>query len=246
MPGQKTEKHGPRRISAEQKAAAALDILAGVRSTESVAAQYQCPERDVAEWVALYLSAARRDREAMSLLDSADRSRRRRKAIAITAACFGLLLLGGIALAADGSCTGSKMPFCFFANTPAKASEINHNFDQLAEWIEQKVGTVGEKNVSVSGDLSVAGDVSGLTVTWGQCDWYIDTDWVDTDPYDCEDQGNGLIYLDRMNNLECPENRVLVDWDVDNCTPPGDSKYQMKFRCCTLTVRGVDSVDAGI
>ncbi|MBL8933062.1 MAG: hypothetical protein JNM69_00825 [Archangium sp.] len=60
------------------------------------------------------------------------------------AASGGLLavLLGTVASAADGACPNG-LPFCFAADTPASASEVNTNFAQLKEWLEAKVGVVG-------------------------------------------------------------------------------------------------------
>lgn len=60
------------------------------------------------------------------------------------AGTVGLLavFLGTVASAADGACPNG-LPFCFAADTPALASEVNTNFAQLKEWLEAKVGAVG-------------------------------------------------------------------------------------------------------
>jgi hypothetical protein len=60
----------------------------------------------------------------------------------------------------------------FAPDTPARAALVNANFQQLVTWIQQKVGTVGSPNVSVTGTttlgstLSVAGATTlGSTTT---------------------------------------------------------------------------------
>lgn len=64
-------------------------------------------------------------------------------------------LVGASAFAANGSCPNG-LPFCFEADAPAKASEVNHDFAQLKEWLETKVGVVGTPAISVTG-LTVTG-----------------------------------------------------------------------------------------
>lgn len=44
----------------------------------------------------------------------------------------------------------------FTADSPAIASEVNGNFNQLKTWLEQKVGTVGSANVNVTGTTTLA------------------------------------------------------------------------------------------
>lgn len=69
---------------------------------------------------------------------------------------LGLLagLVGSVALAANGNCPNG-MPFCFAPDSPALASDINMNFAQLKEWLEQKVGTTGTSSVTVTGPMRV-------------------------------------------------------------------------------------------
>jgi hypothetical protein len=72
-----------------------------------------------------------------------------------------LLGVSGV-LAADGACP-NQLPFCFAAGAPARASEINHNFAQLLEWLESKVGAVDSGDVSVAGNVQLK-DADGNTV----------------------------------------------------------------------------------
>ncbi|HEY0883455.1 MAG TPA: hypothetical protein VGD87_18110 [Archangium sp.] len=62
----------------------------------------------------------------------------------------GALLGFGTALAADGNCPNGY-PFCFTADSPAIASQVNHNFAQAREWLETKVGPISSSNVTTSG-----------------------------------------------------------------------------------------------
>lgn len=80
--------------------------------------------------------------------------RRRRWGWAVVAvASFGL---AGTVLAADGTCPNT-FPFCFTADTPAQAAQVNHNFSQIKEWLETKVG-------SVSGTTAGTGTVRTASV----------------------------------------------------------------------------------
>jgi len=64
----------------------------------------------------------------------------------------------GAVIAADGSCPNG-LPFCFIPGVPAKASEVNHNFAQIKEWTEQKVGEVGSADVDVTGTLTAKSSI---------------------------------------------------------------------------------------
>ncbi|MBM4781134.1 MAG: hypothetical protein GQE15_25870 [Archangiaceae bacterium] len=55
----------------------------------------------------------------------------------------------------------------FSPDTPAKASEVNQNFDQLKTWLEQKVGTAGTSVVTFTTPLAGA-QLENLTVTGGK------------------------------------------------------------------------------
>lgn len=95
----------------------------------------------------------------LETLEGAETARRTRNARLrrLTLVAAGLLsLLYGGAWAADGNCPNG-FPFCFTSDTPANASEVNHNFSQLKQWVEQKVGTVNSADVALTGTTTVSG-----------------------------------------------------------------------------------------
>ena len=55
----------------------------------------------------------------------------------------------GTALAANGNCP-NPYPFCFAPDSPAQAAQVNHNFSQILEWLEGKVGTRTSAGVQTS------------------------------------------------------------------------------------------------
>ena len=71
----------------------------------------------------------------------AERTVARRRGRWVGGAVVLATLVGTAAFAANGACPNG-LPFCFTADQPALASEVNHNFMQLREWLESKVGTV--------------------------------------------------------------------------------------------------------
>lgn len=98
-------------------------------------------------------------------------ARRRRWFLGLVAAT---LVMSPLALAADGTCPGGTngMPFCFAANNPALATQVNHNFAQLKEWLELKVGAAGANvtiatPTTINNTLTTSGTVTarGLSVT---------------------------------------------------------------------------------
>lgn len=79
-------------------------------------------------------------RSRLAVLE-ADRARLRRRLQYAGSVGLLALLIGTAASAANGACPNG-LPFCFAADTPASAEEVNTNFAQLKEWLEGKVGTV--------------------------------------------------------------------------------------------------------
>lgn len=53
----------------------------------------------------------------------------------------------------------------FAADTPAQASQVNANFTQLRTWLEQKVGTVGNGNVTTGALTSTSVSTGNVTST---------------------------------------------------------------------------------
>lgn len=96
-------------------------------------------------------------------VEAQPKPRRRRRLIAAGLAVT-FAVIAGTASAASGACPNG-MPFCFQENTPAIASEVNHNFAQLKEWVESKTGPVGTSTVLSS--RVVVLDGGSLTVPNG-------------------------------------------------------------------------------
>ncbi|MCA2982075.1 MAG: hypothetical protein INH37_27695, partial [Myxococcaceae bacterium] len=91
-------------------------------------------------------------------------SRARRRARVLVGGAVLALVVAPLALAADGLCPNG-LPFCFSADTPAKASEVNTNFAQLKEWLESKVGPVDGGTVTgSSASFAGAASVGSLAV----------------------------------------------------------------------------------
>ena len=55
----------------------------------------------------------------------------------------------------------------FSANTPAIATQVNGNFQQLRTWLEQKVGPVGTDNITTSGTIVSAGAITAPSLSVG-------------------------------------------------------------------------------
>lgn len=83
---------------------------------------------------------------------------RQRRALMLSLG-IGAALTATVAVAASGNCPNA-MPYCFSADTPAIASEINMNFAQLKEWVEQKVGATGTAAVSITGATTIGGSTT--------------------------------------------------------------------------------------
>lgn len=83
--------------------------------------------------------------------------RARRTGVVVVAAL--IAVAAPLAWAADGNCPNG-LPFCFAQDTPARATEVNHNFAQLKEWLEAKVGSTASSTIT-AGSISA----SSLSVT---------------------------------------------------------------------------------
>lgn len=73
------------------------------------------------------------------------------------------MTLGTVASAASGACPNGY-PFCFAADTTASASEVNHNFAQIKEWLEAKAGPVTAAPLTTT-RVSADGGTFGVVAT---------------------------------------------------------------------------------
>ena len=147
-----------KRASSIEKTRTVIDILAGQVSVEQAAVEWGAAPQDVEEWKTLYLAGARSTAE---MQQSAVGSRfRRRPILTASMAITGILAVFWsrevISQAAECVTTGDVCVFT--ANTPARASEINHNFQRIEDG---KVDMAEDDPVSLSGGLSV---INGLAV----------------------------------------------------------------------------------
>lgn len=86
----------------------------------------------------------------------------------------GLVAAGvGTAFAASGTCPNG-MQYCFSANSPALASEINFDLSQLKGWIETKVGSTASASVTSTGiaNTGTLANTGDLNVTQGRLTGY--------------------------------------------------------------------------
>jgi hypothetical protein len=122
--------------------------------------------------------------------------RRRARAVRLGALSIAGLVLavGGLRAFADPAspqaCDGrfSSLLYCFGADTPARASEVNSNFNALAAWVDTKVGAANTN--------PVAGPTTGGTVVIGDqgaANLGLDGD----DIYARVDGGVGTLFLQR-------------------------------------------------
>ncbi len=118
-------------------------------------------------------------RARLEVLEAVIRQRPARSPRAAAAVIVGaLVLVAGVVSAANGNCPNG-LPFCFAPDSPAQAEQVNHNFHQLKEWLETKVGSVGGNAISTSAGIASTGDISitngRLIGTNGAGNFHIDT-----------------------------------------------------------------------
>lgn len=110
-------------------------------------------------------------RARLEVLESEVRRRPSRRPRIVATALVAAIVVGvaGVVSAANGNCPNG-MPFCFSPDSPAEAAQVNHNFSQLKEWLESKVGPVAAPAISSSTGINSTGRMTtsgGLTVTGG-------------------------------------------------------------------------------
>lgn len=147
--------------SRQERTQAIIDMLAGRTSVAEVAERFGVHRDEVDQWKLLFLDGARRTAPA----DKPKRWRSGRRGLALGGvACATVLGLWTASAWSQTACT-STLPSpmtTFCADTPARANEVNDNFQQIVDWVEQKVGTVGDGNVTVPGNLQVDGTLLTL------------------------------------------------------------------------------------
>ncbi len=190
-------------------------------------------------------------RERLEVLEARLRHRPSRRP-KVTAAAIAMALVcgaAGVVFAANGNCPNG-LPFCFAPDTPAQAGQVNHNFSQLKEWLEAKVGAVTTPAISTAAGLSTTGGLqvnnSNITLTDGRLigtnpagNFHIDAtgnalylNWF---------SGNGVTFgngaqgqvgrLDNQGNLSV-NGRVTV----------GNTGGNVPFNCVVRTASSVNQV----
>ena len=129
-----------------------------------------------------------------------------------------------------GSDPGGTNDLGLYSNVPDSVVRVVSNGGRISFYNDGGRGTnpsveIEPARTTIHNAVVMNADVTGLTVTTTDCENVVDNQ--------CEVAGN-TQFLDRMNNIECPANKVMVDWDIINC---GSTLYRGSFRCCSLTVR---------
>lgn len=138
-----------------------LRLVCGVTTATELAVKYGVTEAEVERWRTQHLRAIER-------LANPPRSRRPAAwalaFAACAAACVGLYSTEAFAQACPQTLPGTMKTFC--PDAPAIAAEVNANNQALVNFIQQKVGTVGNANISTAGTLNTgAATVSSLSST---------------------------------------------------------------------------------
>lgn len=118
----------------------------------------------------------------------------------------------------------------FSPDTPAKASEVNQNFGQLKQWLEQKVGTAGTSVVTFTTPLA-GSQLENLTVTGGKlADNTITSVKITDGTVSSADLADGTIAnADLGPDLSCPTNARET---LGQCIfiRPLNATYSLSFR----------------
>lgn len=127
-----------------------LRLVCGVTTPAAVAAKHGVSAAEVEQWRADYVTALE------SLATRRPRRRLGAAALAlvtVAAAGVGLYSTEAFAQACAQTLPSPMKTFC--PGDPARASEVNANNTALVGYIQQKVGTVGNNNISTTGTASV-------------------------------------------------------------------------------------------
>jgi len=142
-------------------------LTRGTLTVSEAAVKLNLSEADVAQWRELYVMsceiAARTERM------KAQRARKTLTRVAVSAGAVLAIAVGVVGSQpawAQTMCTQTlpapMVTFC--PDSPATASSVNGNLQQLVTWMQQKVGTVGSANVTITGTLT-AGTVTATSLT---------------------------------------------------------------------------------
>lgn len=128
------------------------------------------------------------ERRLLALETEVRAHRRRARSLRVGAGSLAALVLvvSGVRTFADPAapqpCDGrfSSLLYCFGADTPARASEVNSNFNALAAWLEAKVGAASSNPVAgpTSGGTVVIGDAAAANLGIDGDDLYARTNGV--------------------------------------------------------------------
>lgn len=155
-------------MSAALKVETLEQLAAGRLSISAAAATLNLSEAEVVQWQELYaLSAeiaARGERARSMRVGRATR----RAALAVTATVvIGIGFSASHTAWAQSACA-STLPsplVTFCPDSPALASNVNGNFQQVVNWVQEKVGTVGTPNVTMTGSLTAPNITASTVVT---------------------------------------------------------------------------------
>lgn len=137
-----------------------LRLVCGVTTAAEVAAKHGVTEAEVERWRLQHVRAI----ERLARPPSARRLRASAvAALAVLAAGVGLVSTDALAQVACAQTL--PMPLkTFCAGDPALVADVNGNTQKLVDFIQQKVGTVGNANISTAGTLNTgAATVASLT-----------------------------------------------------------------------------------
>ena len=152
-----------------------LRILEGQLTDKEAAKLHDVSVEEIAKWRQSYGTAFRKLANGAPVTDGKSRSGFRRK-LQAAAIAVGIFTLGlGAAVAAPSdilSCNDNDAFFCFDPNSPARASEVNHNFAKMAGWVENAVGPVDAPAIdsTTAGTTAIDGTVSADSAEFSNVD----------------------------------------------------------------------------
>jgi hypothetical protein len=109
-------------------------------------------------------------RAEVSEMKAAERKKargRKRLGKVIAYSMLSVALVATVAVAAPSgslTCTDNADLFCFSPNTPARASEINHNFQKTKAWVDLRVNKTGSDVVTINSAPDVESGSGGALV----------------------------------------------------------------------------------